>query len=284
MGTADIIPGVSGGTMAWILGIYERLIAVLAGLQPSLLGELARGRVRPLLHALDLRFTLPLLAGIVAAIVIMVKLVQLPALMRHHPEPVYGLFFGLIAGSIWLLLSQPRPRFGLGWLALGAALGLCIVNLVPTETPDGAWFLFLCGGIAISAMLLPGISGSFILLILGKYLLILEAIGRADLTILAPFMAGCVVGLLLFARALRWALTRYHDAVVWLMGGLLLGTLWAIWPFQQRDYAIIRGKEKLVATTPTLPADWLATDSLLALALALLGALTVWALERTKRA
>lgn len=284
MGTADMIPGVSGGTMAWVLGVYERLIGLLSRAGAGWLKLLLRAQVKALARALDLGFIIPLMAGIVAAMVLMVKVVNLPELMRAHPEPVYGLFFGLIAGSVWLLLrGQERPNMPWLYALIGAGVGVAVVNLVPADTPDADWFLFLCGALAISAMLLPGISGSFILLILGKYTVILTAIGDANLGVLLPFLAGCGVGLIVFSRLLSYALKHCHAQMVWLMGGLLMGTLWAIWPFQQREYVMVRGKEKLMSSTPVLPDAWDSPYVLLSLGLMVLGLIIVMAMQRLAR-
>lgn len=270
MGTADIIPGVSGGTMAWILGVYERLIALLSGIGPQTAALLWRGRWRALGEALDLAFVLPLGLGIVTAVLVMVTLVDLPGLMQAHPQPVYALFFGLIAASIPVLLAAERHwRGGLLFLLAGTACGLALANLAPAQMPQGAWFTFISGALAISAMLLPGVSGSFILLMLGQYTLVLQAIGEADPAVLLPFALGCLSGLLGFARLLRWALARYHAPVVWLMGGLLLGSLWRIWPF--RDVA---------DDGPVWPEQALSGDGALSCALMLGGAAVVAVLHR----
>ena len=137
--------------------------------------------------------------------------------------------------------------------AVGVVLGFTIVNLVPVATPDAAWFIFLCGFVAISAMLLPGISGSFILLILGKYAYIIDALGRFDVGVIVAFALGALAGLIVFSRAIVWLLHHYHQATLLVIKGILIGSLWVIWPFQERVYETVRGKERLVSASPVWP-------------------------------
>jgi len=283
MGTADIIPGVSGGTMAYILGIYQRLLGAITVFNPRWFRLLLRLELKPALAAIPLFFLMPLAIGIVLAVVIFTKMIPLPYFVQYHPEPVYGLFFGLVGGSIILLFRQharPCLRHGLTIIA-GIALGLTLVSLVPANTPDATWFVFLCGMLAISAMLLPGISGSFILLILGKYALILGAIGELDLRVLAPFALGCGVGILAFAHSLKWLMRHYAPTMNLLITGLLIGTLRAVWPFQERVYIDVSGKEKLIGSTPYWPAmdSWLSLASVMLV----LGFAAIYLLDRLSR-
>jgi len=255
MGTADIIPGVSGGTMAFVLGIYERLLEAIKSFDKAWLLMVLRLDLRGALTKPDLGLLLPLLAGILAALLFFTKVVPLPALLASHPELVYGLFFGLILASILVLLGEV-PGLGTGdvvTLTAGTALGLAVVNLVPMNTPDATWFIFVSGMIAISAMILPGISGSFILLILKKYAYIVEALGNFNFAVIIPFALGCLTGIILFSRVVVWMLHHYHRRTLLLITGILMGSLWMIWPFQQRSYEVVRGKQRLVGSTPVWP-------------------------------
>jgi putative membrane protein len=236
MGTADLIPGVSGGTMAWILGVYPRLVAAIDVLKAPFVKLLLRGKVVQAAGQLDWWLMIPLGLGVLLAIVVMVKIIGLPHLVKTYPEYVYSLFFGLILGSIPLLLrGSVRPAYGFAWLGLGVCLGVGMTQLVPVGLPDSPAYFFLVGAIAISAMLLPGVSGSLILLILGKYVPVLDAIDGLDFGVLIPFVAGCIVGIVSFAKLLHWLLERYYAAMVWLMAGLLAGTLPKVWPLQGAD-------------------------------------------------
>jgi len=255
MGSADIIPGVSGGTMALILGIYERLLSAIRSFDRAWLGDILRFRISKALARNDLLFLGSLGFGIVFAIIFFTRVIPLPTLIITHPELIYGLFFGLILASIVVLMGEVE-KYGIKEIIVtivGVILGLTIVNLVPVETPTAAWFIFLCGFIAISAMLLPGISGSFILLILGKYAYIINALGEFNLVVILTFGFGALSGLIVFSRIIVWLLNHYHQATLLVIKGILIGSLWMIWPFQERIYETVRGKEKLVGASPIWP-------------------------------
>jgi len=284
MGSADIVPGVSGGTVALILGIYEQLIAAVRSFDAASLRLLARGEVRAALQRPHWGFVLPLAAGIALAVIFFTRVVPLPRLIESHPELVYGLFFGLILGSVARLLrglGVLGAAAGLQTLA-GVLLGWLIVNLMPASTPETWWFVLLAGAVAISAMLLPGVSGSFILLILGKYAYVLDAIATLRLAVVLPFALGCAAGLVLFSRVLTWLLNRWRLPTLRIITGFLIGSLWLIWPFQERTYVEVHGEDRLVASDPVLPAAADAT-SLAAAGLALAGVMLVLALSRLGR-
>ena len=255
MGAADIVPGVSGGTMAFILGIYTQLLAAIRSFDAVCLQQTLKFQLKSALQRPHWSFIFPLLLGLLAAVIFFTKVIPLHELLHTHPELIYGLFFGLIAGSIITLLPEGKPfdsTAGL-LLILGTVVGLLVVNLVPLDTPEAAWFIFLSGMIAISAMLLPGISGSFILLILNKYDVVLNGISRLDLWIIIPFLLGVGVGLIIFSRLLGWLLARFYRIALLIIVGVLIGSLWRIWPFQIREYVTVREKERLIATTPYFP-------------------------------
>jgi putative membrane protein len=261
MGSADIIPGVSGGTMALILGIYERLLSAIRSFDRAWLGDILRFRISEALARNDLFFLVSLGVGIVFAIVFFTQVIPLPTLIITHPELIYGLFFGLILASIVILMGEVE-KYGIKEIVvtiIGVMLGLTIVNLVPVETPTAAWFIFLCGFIAISAMLLPGISGSFILLILGKYAYIINALGEFNLVVILTFGFGALSGLVVFSRVIVWLLNHYHQATLLVIKGILIGSLWMIWPFQARTYEMVSGKEKLIGASPIWPETFSST-------------------------
>lgn len=281
MGAADVVPGVSGGTMALILGIYERLLSAIRRFDLQLLRLLFAKRVNDATSHVDLRFLLILGSGIACALMFFTRIIPLPSLILTHPEMIYALFFGLLIASIVILVRQQKPlRIGkLMWIAFGVALGLLVVNLVPQQTPTASWFIFLCGAVAICAMILPGISGSFILLILQKYAYVFDAIGRLDFSVIAPFALGCGCGLLLFSHFLGWLLKRFHEATLLTIIGVLIGSLWVIWPFQERVYETIRGKQRLLHSSPIVPSD-LDWNLLVACALALFGVVAVLSIHK----
>lgn len=257
MGAADVVPGVSGGTMALILGIYQRLLEAIRAFDMRLLRLIASRRLRAAAHHVDILFLIPLGAGILGAILFFTRVVSLPQLLRDYPEQIYALFFGLIVGSIVVLVrgyGAMRAR-ELTSLAAGTLVGLLVVNAVPFETPVDTWFIFLAGALAICAMILPGISGSFILLLLRKYEYVFHAIGHFDFSVIVPFALGAATGLALFSRLLVWLLKHHYRLTLAAIVGMLIASLWVLWPFQARSYELIRGKSQLVHSSPVLPAE-----------------------------
>lgn len=269
IGAADIVPGVSGGTMAFILGIYTRLINAINSFDTTWVRALLNLDFRSAITRPHFQFLVPLAAGLLGAVVFFTQVVPIPSLLKTYPEYVYSLFFGLIIGSILILSIDIGWKSLTDWLYImvGTALGGFVVTAVPAQTPDEWWFVMASGAIAICAMILPGISGSFILLILGKYAYVLEGIGNLTLAIIVPFIFGAGVGLIAFTRLLSWLLHRFERPMLLIIGGFLVASLWVIWPFQQRQYASIGGTQRLVESSPVAPPwDTIAIEaSLLAL-------------------
>lgn len=256
MGSADIVPGVSGGTMALIVGIYSRLINAIRSFDFSFIKRLVTFKWSAALRGVEWKFMLMLLAGMACAIFFFTRIVPLQVYMFTDPELIYGLFFGLIVGSIVVLA---KAIDGFNWIhgvmiLIGTLIGFWVVTLVPTSTSESSLFIFFSGSIAICAMILPGISGSYILLILRKYDFILSEIGKlgssetvSSLITLIPFGFGAVVGLALFSRVLYWLLKHYEAKTLALLIGFLIGSLYVIWPYQDRTYAEIVSKQQVMA-------------------------------------
>lgn len=280
MGAADVVPGVSGGTMAFILGIYQRLLEAIRAFDLTAARLALTFKLRELTVRVDLVFLLALGLGIGSALLFFTRVVPLPTLIRTHPEHIYALFFGLIAGSIVILVRELGRLSANDWIAMvaGALVGFAAINMVPFETPEASWFVFVAGALAISAMILPGISGSFILLLLQKYAYIFDAIGRFEFSIIIPFGLGCATGLLLFSRILAWLLRHFYRATLVTIIGILVASLWRIWPFQDRQYVVVRDKERLMASFPEIPGQFADTE-IAALGLALLGLVAVLMLQ-----
>ena len=256
IGSADVVPGVSGGTMAFILGIYPQLINAIKSFDSEWLRMILSFNMKGIINRPHFGFLIPLGVGAVCALLFFTRVVPLPVLIRTHPEIIYGLFFGLILGSIVLLyrhigmhLLMKRVLF----LILGLSFGGFIVTFVPASTPDDSWFIFLCGAIAISAMILPGISGSFILLMMKKYAYIFNAIGHFDFSVIIPFALGIITGVVLFSRFLSYLLNRFYQQTLLFITGLLIASLYVIWPFQERSYELVRNKERLISSVPYFP-------------------------------
>lgn len=232
MGAADVVPGVSGGTVALIVGIYARLVTALSSFDLTLLDHLRKGRIRKAVEHVDLVFLVSLLAGVATAILSMARVMTW--LIMNKPVPTWSFFFGLVLASSWLvgrMVNKWSPR-ELALLALGAALAWWVVGLIPVETPQTLPMVFFSGAIAICAMILPGISGSFVLVILGQYLHVLDALKSKNIPVVLVFCAGCAVGLLSFTKLLRWVLAKAYTPTLVFLCGLMLGSLRKIWPWK----------------------------------------------------
>lgn len=284
MGAANVIPGVSGGTVALVTGIYERLINALKSCDLGALKRLLARDFKGLWQHVDGAFLSAILGGVAVSIVTLAKLLEY--LLAHHEVPTMAFFFGLIAVSIFSV-GRTVERWGPGAclaLAAGTALAVSVAMLAPASENANAGYLFLCGVVAICSMILPGLSGSFVLIIMGNYALVLGAIGRFDLAVLLPMAAGCGLGLLAFAHVLGWVYDKYHDQTVALMTGFILGSLIIVWPWKHTltDTLVREGKPDKVITTGY---EWFGpalaeSATLTALALMLLGGLMIWAMEK----
>ena len=255
MGAADVIPGVSGGTIAFIMGIYDQFVGSIASINAEAVRLLLQGKFRAFWKHINGNFLLALIIGIGTSVVCLAGLMQM--LLSDFPIQTWAFFFGLIvASSIFILrgISGWKLREVL-FLVSGIALGIVICTLSPTQTPDALWFIFLSGALAICAMILPGISGSFILLILGKYQYIMSAItscvgnvgalwGSAgadsalfwqSAAVLAVFLIGAAVGILGFSKFLHWLLARWNKETLIVLAGFIIGSLVKVWPWSNKE-------------------------------------------------
>ena len=232
MGAADVVPGVSGGTVAFITGIYDELLRSIASIPAAAL-MLLRGRIVDAWRAANATFLLVLLLGILTSVLSLARLITY--LLDAHPIPVWSFFFGLILVSSHLVAKEiQRWNWSRGLsFVLGAGFAYWITVASPVQLGSDPLSLFLAGAIAICAMILPGISGSFILVLLGLYAVVLEAVKNLDLLLLAVFASGCLVGLICFASLLRWLLVRWRDLSLAFLTGLMLGSLNKIWPWKE---------------------------------------------------
>jgi len=282
IGTADIIPGVSGSTIAFILGIYSKLIDAIKSFDSKWLSMLFLFNLKGVLQRPHFNFLVPLGIGIFLAVLFFTHIIPLPVLIRTHPEIIYGLFFGLVLGSIFFILYQMEKTLiinNLFFLFFGIVFGFSFISLIPSSTPNGSWFIFICGVVSISAMLLPGISGSFILLIFKKYSYILNAIGHFEFSIIMPFIFGVIVGLVFFSRLISYILKKFYEQTILFMVGLLIASLYVIWPFQNRSYNIIHKNEMLISSSPYMP-DLVSQDVFYSIVMMVIGVLTVIILSR----
>lgn len=282
MGTADVVPGVSGGTVAFITGIYDQLLCAISSFDLSTLGRLLRGKFTETLAGLHLRFLLALGLGIATAIISTARLMH--DLLTLHPVPTWSLFCGLIVASILVVGREITDWLGgLPMLTLGTVIAYGTVGLIPVQTPDTPGIVFLCGMVAICAMILPGLSGAFLLLILGKYATITGALrnpfDEGNLLMLLVFAAGCGLGLLGFSRILNLCLARFRNLTMALLTGLMIGAMRKVWPWKEvLETELIRGKEYVLREANVLPE--MKDGLLLALGLATVGFVLVLALDR----
>ncbi|MDM8541711.1 DUF368 domain-containing protein [Desulfococcaceae bacterium HSG9] len=284
MGTADIIPGVSGGTIALITGIYENLLEAIKSANILMIQRVLNADFKNALAGLHLRFLLALFSGIGLAIISLARLMNY--LLHHHPVEIWSLFFGLIAASIIVVGKHVEKIAGVAGLSLagGMLIAHIIVNIIPIATPEALWFIFLSGFIAICAMILPGLSGAFILLILGKYEFITATLKNPfvldNLAVIFVFCMGCLAGLTSFTRLLNYLLSKWHNLTLAFLTGLMIGSMQKIWPWKEiLDTVIIRGKEHVVASRNILPQTF-DGQLLLAVVLIVIGFVAVILLER----
>ena len=231
MGAADIVPGVSGGTLALLLGIYERLIKAIRSVDHHAVAMVVQGRFAAAWRHMDGTFLLCLFGGILLSVFMLANGVSW--MLAHQPVLLWALFFGLILSALpHLCLKLHWNRWRLALLLTGVVLALAIGRLQAVELEPELWMYFVAGAIAICAMILPGISGSFILLLLGMYAPVLLAVTELQLVPLLLFASGCAVGLLSFSRLLSCLLARYHDATLALLIGVVIGAMYRVWPWQ----------------------------------------------------
>lgn len=266
MGAADAIPGVSGGTIAFMTGIFEELVASINSINAKAIRLLLSGKVKAFWEHINGNFLAAVGIGILFSVATLAKLMLY--LLGHHPIETWGFFFGLIVASSIFILKEIEKWsvLSVAMVIFGIILGVTVCTLSPTETPDDLWFIFLSGAIAICAMILPGISGSFILLILGKYEYVMGAISglttgdiAGNLPIIAIFGLGAATGIICFSKFLHWLLGRFHRETLLVMAGFIIGSLVKVWPWSNMD-AIRQSQfpdvpKELLATIPAEQVD-----------------------------
>ncbi len=286
MGAADIVPGVSGGTVAFITGIYEKLIDSISAFDINLLKLLVAGDVRRAWEQVNGSFLLALGLGILTSILSLARVVSW--LLAHYPVPLWAFFFGLILASAVMLLRQVQgwnPARGV-YLVVGTIIALAI-SVAPMLSLDfGFVGIFLAGFIAICAMILPGISGSFILILLGMYATVLNALTSFDLLFVSVFAVGAACGLLCFSRILHWLLHHYRASTLSLLTGFLFGSLAIVWPWKEVLQSVVdrHGELRAAQQVPVMPGEYAALTGqdpmlLVSVALMLLGVVIVWLLD-----
>jgi putative membrane protein len=283
MGAADVVPGVSGGTIAFITGIYDELLGSINNINFQALKTLKSDGVKAFWKHINGNFLVFLLLGIGVSIASLAKLISY--LMDEHAIGLWSFFFGLVTASIFYVAQQVSKWNALNVIGfiLGAFFAYFITEIPPLQQSGELWFIFVSGLIAICAMILPGISGSFILLILGSYEIIINAIKSINISIMAVFAAGCVIGLLSFSRVLKWLLDKHRNITIAVLSGFLLGSLNKIWPWKTNVgeplYTHSNGKEEFI-TKNISPSSFEGDNQLiLAISLFLVGFVLIFAME-----
>ena len=290
MGMADVVPGVSGGTIAFISGIYEDLIESIRSINAEAVKLIFKGQFRAFWKHINGSFLLPIFMGIGIAIFSLAKLMTY--LLTNHPIQIWSFFFGLIIASA-LLVAKQVNKWSIATIIamlIGIAFAWWITVATPAETPNDWWFIMLSGAIAICAMILPGISGAFILLLLGKYLYIIQAVSEINVPVILIFGVGALAGITSFSHLLSWLLKHYHDLTVAVLMGFMLGSLNKVWPWKEvvETYTDSHGKiMPLIESniTPTQFESLTAQDPHLvhAILLCAIGFLSIYLIELAAR-
>ncbi|QJB57897.1 DUF368 domain-containing protein [Pseudodesulfovibrio sp. zrk46] len=286
MGGADIIPGVSGGTIAFITGIYTQLVDAIRSFDVSFARKLFSLDIAGAVAGVHIRFIACLLFGILAAVVSMARVMHY--MLNVHPIEIWSVFFGLIAASIYVVGREIKPMnaANAGFVMLGAVGSFMLIGMIPVTTPETLPFIFLCGAIAICAMILPGISGAFLLLMLGKYEYITGTLKNPfaadNLLVIGVFAAGACAGIVFFSRVLHYLLHRWQAPTIAVLTGFMLGALRKVWPWKEVLESIsIRGKVHVLREQNILPT--VDGDLFFAIALAVAGVVVVLLLDKISR-
>ena len=278
MGIAEIIPGVSGGTIAFITGVYEELINSIKSVNASSVKLLLSFKLSLFWKQINGSFLLTLLVGMLTSVLALARVIVF--LIDEHPFKIWGFFFGLIIASAIVIFYQIKSVNSKVFIA--ALIGLVISSYIaleaPSSTPNSNLFIFLSGAIAISAMILPGISGSFILVFLSKYEFILNSLNNFDVAVISVFIGGCVVGLVTFSRVFSYLFKKYNDVVISVLVGFLLGSLFKIWPF----YKVLEynASNEPIYTNPVLPTSSQQGDLMYFILFSIIGFVSMWLVEK----
>lgn len=288
MGAANVIPGVSGGTIALITGIFERLINAIKSFDGVAISLLLKGKIKDLIKHVDLYFLIAVFVGMVTSVLSIAKLLEF--LFNNYPVFVWAFFFGLILASVYYV-GKTINKWNLSVIVifiLGASIAFFISMLNPATQNDSFIYLIICGVIAICSMILPGLSGSFILILLGNYeLVMIYAVTNLDLKILVPVMIGAVGGLIAFSHVLSWIYTRYKDQTVSILTGFILGSLSILWPWKNEIYRmdaagnyILKNGDKIVQSYTKYIPESMNTEVFVAISLMIIGIITISLIEK----
>lgn len=287
VGVANIIPGVSGGTIALITGIFERLINAIKSFDLEAIRLILKGKWNAFVKKTDLYFLLSLFLGIILAVILLARLFDF--LFRNYPVYIWAYFFGLVLASIYFVgKTIDRWRWDVVvFLIIGTAIAITVSLINPAGENSNSWYLFLCGIIAICSMILPGLSGSFVLILMGNYQLVaIHAINNKDLLVLAPFAVGAVVGLISFSHLLSWVFKNYKNQTIAILTGFILGSMNVLWPWKTAEYLrnvagdiVIKHGHQVVSKYVSVLPEHLNVEFFLAVVIMLLGILSITLIE-----
>ncbi len=288
MGAANVIPGVSGGTMALITGIFERLINAIKSFNVKALRLLLSMKLKAFAAHTDLYFLLAVFGGVFLAIISLARLFDF--LFTNYPVYIWSYFFGLVLASVYFVgksVSKWSPSVVVTFI-VGAVTAVVISVLNPARENDGYIYLLLCGVVAICSMILPGLSGSFVLILLGNYqLVMIDAVNNLDFQVLIPVGIGAVVGLLAFSHLLSWVFSKFRDQTISLLTGFILGSVSILWPWQKLIYLrndagdlVLKKGEPVVMQYQRYMPDGFSTEVVIAVIVALAGIASIWIIEK----
>lgn len=287
MGAANVIPGVSGGTIALITGIFERLINAIKSLGIEALRLLIKGKWNAFAEKIDLYFLISIFGGVGTAIITLAKVFDF--LFTNYPVYIWSFFFGLVLASVYFVgktVHKWSVSVIISFLA-GTAFAMAITFMTPATQNDGFFYLIICGVVAVCSMILPGLSGSFVLILMGNYQLVaIHAINDRNFNILLPVLIGAVGGLMAFSHFLSWLLKKFKDQTISLLTGFILGSLSILWPWKEAIYLqttsgemlLKDGLPKVERYIPKLP-EFFGNETIFAILLAIAGVVTIWAVE-----
>ncbi|MDL2283450.1 DUF368 domain-containing protein [Odoribacter sp. OttesenSCG-928-G04] len=281
MGAADVVPGVSGGTIAFITGIYEELLDSIKSIDIEAIKLLFRFKWKALWKKINGNFLVALVCGIGISIFSLAKLMTY--LLHNHPIAIWSFFFGLIIASCFMVGKEIKKWNIVAVIALiaGGVVAYTVTVASPTTTPDTWWFIMLSGAIAICAMILPGISGAFILLLMGQYETLMKAVSELNIGVIAVFAVGAVIGIICFSHFLSWLLKNYHNMTVALLTGFMAGSLNKIWPWKNEMEVFSNSRGAMLVEQNVLPDNFNgAPQIILAVVMCLVGFFLIWGIEK----
>jgi putative membrane protein len=289
MGAANVIPGVSGGTIALITGVFERLINAIKSFNAKAIKLLFKGKIKELIEYIDLYFLIAIFSGMVASVVTLAKVLEY--LFISYPVFVWAFFFGLILASVYYV-GRTIKKWNFSVILtflIGTAIAITITSLNHATENDAFLYLIICGVVAICSMILPGLSGSFILILMGNYeLVMIHAVSNMEVRILIPVMIGAIGGLMAFSHILSWIYKKYKDQTISTLTGFILGSLGVLWPWQKENYLLNdvgefifkENGEKIVAGTTKYFPDSFNTEVIIALFLIVIGFISISLIEK----